>query len=54
MSSAARSIRALRMVARGMETCSEMEEKGGLRRSAAAHDMGHNSRQRDTMESTTT
>lgn len=54
MSSAARSIRALRMVVRGMDTCSEMEEKGGLSRSAAAQDMGQSSRHRDTMESTTT
>lgn len=54
MSSAALSIRALRMLARGMDTCSEMEEKGGLSLSAAEQDMGHNSRQRDTIESTTT
>lgn len=54
MSSAARSIRALRMAEQGMETCSEMAERGGLSLSAAEQDMGHNSRQRDTMESTTT
>lgn len=54
MSSAALSIRALRMLARGMDTCSEMEEKGGLSLSAAEQDMGHSSRQRDTIESTTT
>lgn len=54
MSSAARSIRALRMAERGMETCSEMEDRGGLSLSAARQDMGHSSRHRDTMESTTT
>lgn len=54
MSSAALSIRALRMLARGMDTCSEMDEKGGLSLSAAEQDMGHSSRQRDNMESTTT
>lgn len=54
MSSAALSMRALRMLARGMDTCSEMDEKGGLSLSAAEQDIGHNSRQRDTMESTTT
>lgn len=54
MSSAALSMRALRMAERGMETCSEMEEKGGLSLSAAEQDIGHNSRQRETMESTTT
>lgn len=54
MSSAALSIRALRMLARGMETCSEMDEKGGLSLSAAEQDMGHSSRHRDTIESTTT
>lgn len=42
------------MLARGMDTCSEMDEKGGLSLSAAEQDIGHNSRQRDTMESTTT
>lgn len=54
MSSAALSIRALRMAEQGMETCSEMAERGGLSLSAAEQDMGHNSRHRDTMESTTT
>lgn len=54
ISSAARSMSALRMAARGMETCSEMEEKGGLSLSAAEQDIGHNSRQRETIESTTT
>lgn len=54
ISSAALSIRALWMVERGMETCSEMDDRGGLSLSAAEQDMGHNSRQRDTMESTTT
>lgn len=54
MSSAALSIRALRMLARGMDTCSEMEDKGGLSLSAAEQDIGHNSRHRDTIESTTT
>lgn len=54
MSSAALSIRALWMAERGIETCSEMDDKGGLSLSAAEQDMGHNSRQRDTMESTTT
>lgn len=54
MSSAALSMRALRMLARGMDTCSEMDEKGGLSLSAAEQDIGHNSRQRDTIESTTT
>lgn len=54
ISSAALSISALRMAERGMETCSEMDERGGLSLSAAEQDMGHNSRHRDTMESTTT
>lgn len=54
MSSAALSMRALRMLARGMDTCSEMDEKGGLSLSAAEQDIGHNSRHRDTIESTTT
>ncbi|CAB1317233.1 unnamed protein product, partial [Coregonus sp. 'balchen'] len=53
-SCAALSIRAVRMVERGMETRSEMEESGGLSRSAAEEDMGHSSRHRDTMESTIT
>lgn len=47
-------MRALRMAERGMETCSEMDERGGLSLSAAEQDIGHNSRHRDTMESTTT
>lgn len=42
------------MLARGMDTCSEMDEKGGLSLSAAEQDIGHSSRQRDTIESTTT
>lgn len=42
------------MLARGMDTCSEMDENGGLSLSAAEQDIGHNSRQRDTIESTTT
>lgn len=42
------------MLARGMDTCSEMDEKGGLSLSAAEQDIGHNSRHRDTIESTTT
>lgn len=54
ISSAALSMRALRMAERGMETCSEMDERGGLSLSAAEQDMGHNSRHRDTIESTTT
>ena len=54
MSSAALSIRALRMDERGIETCSEMDERGGLSLSAAEQDKGHNSRHRDTIESTTT
>ena len=54
MSCAARSISAVRMAERGMETRSETEESGGLRRSAAAEERGHSSRQRDTMESTIT
>lgn len=54
ISSAALSMRAFRMAARGMETCSEMDEKGGLSLSAAEQDIGHNSRQRETIESTTT
>lgn len=54
MSSAALSIRALRIAERGIDTCSEIDERGGLSLSAAAQDMGHSSRHRDTMESTTT
>lgn len=54
ISSAALSMRALRMAERGMETCSEMEERGGLSLSAAEQDIGHNSRHKDTIESTTT
>lgn len=54
ISSAALSMRALRMAERGMETCSEMDERGGLSLSAAEQDIGHNSRHRDTIESTTT
>lgn len=54
MSCAALSIRAVRMAERGMETCSEMEESGGLILSAAADDKGQSSRQRATMESTIT
>lgn len=42
------------MLVRGMDTCSEMDEKGGLSLSAAEQDIGHSSRQRDTIESTTT
>lgn len=42
------------MLVRGMDTCSEMDEKGGLSLSAAEQDMGQSSRQSDTIESTTT
>lgn len=54
ISSDALSMRALRMEERGIETCSEMDERGGLSLSAAEQDMGHSSWHRDTMESTTT
>lgn len=54
MSWAALSIRAVRMDERGMDTRSEMEERGGERHSAAAQESGHSSRHRDTMESTMT
>ena len=54
MSCAALSIRAVRMAERGMDTCSETDESGGLNLSAAEEDKGQSSRQRDTIESTIT
>lgn len=53
-SCAALSISAVRMADRGMDTRSEMDESGGLSRSAAAADSGQSSRHRVTMESTMT
>lgn len=53
-SCAALSISAVRMADRGMDTRSEMDESGGLSRSAAAAESGQSSRHRATMESTMT
>lgn len=54
MSWAALSISAVRMEERGMDTRSEIEDRGGERFSAADEERGHSSRHRETMESTIT